>query len=74
MSRLSPAAGSRFGYIHIPEGSRKKAKRNLSLAARLAAMLKAYTPDASGFVFPGKKASFPGIITRSTSTMSSAVC
>jgi integrase len=53
--RLQPAAGSRFGYLHVPGGKSKNAKRNLSLTARVAAMLaerrKSHRSDR--FVFPG---------------------
>ncbi len=37
--RLVPAVGARFGYVHVPGGKSKNAKRNLSLTARVAAML-----------------------------------
>jgi len=37
--RLEPAAASKFGHLHIPGGKTKNAKRNLSLTARVAAML-----------------------------------
>ena len=54
--RLQPAAGSKFGYVHIPGGKSKNAKRNLSLTARLAAMLtarrKSHQDDS--FVFPAE--------------------
>jgi integrase len=54
--RLQPAAGSKFGYVHIPGGKSKNAKRNLSLTARLAAMLGARRKSHQGdsFVFPGE--------------------
>ncbi len=53
--RLQPAAGSKFGYVHVPGGKSKNAKRNLSLTARVAAMLKARHKSRRGgsFVFPG---------------------
>jgi integrase len=37
--RLEPASGSKFGHVHIPGGKSKNAKRNLSLTARVWAML-----------------------------------
>jgi integrase len=53
--RLEPAPGSRFGYVHVPGGKSKNAKRNLSLTARVAAMLEARRPSrrSAGLVFPG---------------------
>jgi len=39
---LEPASGARFGYIHVREGKSKNAKRNLSLTARVRAMLEAW--------------------------------
>jgi len=58
---LTPAAGAKFGYIHIPGGKSPKAKRNLSLTARVAEMLKERhsAPDHSEFVFPGKGGNDP---------------
>jgi integrase len=54
--RLQPAPGSKFGYLHVPGGKSKNAKRNLSLTARLAAMLAARRKSHQGdsFVFPGE--------------------
>lgn len=53
--RLEPAIGSRFGYLHVPGGKSKNAKRNLSLTARVAAMLAARRKAARHTcqVFPG---------------------
>jgi len=58
---LTPAAGAKFGYIHIPDGKSPRAKRNLSLTARVSEMLKARhrAPDRSLFVFPGKSGNDP---------------
>jgi len=53
--RLDPAAGSKFGYIHVPGGKSKNAKRNLSLTARVAAMLtERRKSHRAGPVFPGE--------------------
>ena len=54
---LEPVNGSRFGYVHNPTGKTKWAKRNLSLTARIHALLEmrweaAGTPK-EGWVFPG---------------------
>jgi integrase len=53
--RLQPATGSKYGYVHVPGGKSKNAKRNLSLTARVAAMLKARQKarPSERFVFPG---------------------
>jgi integrase len=64
--RLTPAAGARFGYIHIPGGKSKNAKRNLTLTPRVAEMLKARKLARSGderFVFPDKAGSGPFPVT-----------
>lgn len=51
---LRPAVRAKFGYINIREGKSQNAKRNLSLTARVAAMLKARKDDSkSEWVFPG---------------------
>jgi integrase len=55
--RLTPAAGARFGYIHIPGGKSKNAKRNLTLTPRVAEMLRDRKLTRGGdetFVFPDK--------------------
>ncbi len=59
--RLNPASGSKFGYLHIPGGKSKNAKRNLSLTARVAEMLKARyrASHQSAFVFTGKTGEEP---------------
>ena len=49
--RLDPAPGSKFGYIHIPGGKSKNAKRNLSLTARVSEMLKARKKAARGALY-----------------------
>jgi integrase len=51
---LQPAVRAKFGYIAIRGGKSKNAKRNLSLTARAAEMLKARKAAAnSAWVFPG---------------------
>ncbi len=51
---LQPAVRAKFGYIAIRSGKSRNAKRNLSLTARAAAMLKARKPATkSDWVFPG---------------------
>jgi integrase len=50
--RLSPAPGSRFGYIHIAGGKSKNTKRNLSLTARVKDMLNArHAAKGTQYVF-----------------------
>jgi integrase len=51
---LQPAMRAKFGYIAIRGGKSKNAKRNLSLTARAAEMLKARKASTeSPWVFPG---------------------
>lgn len=51
---LQPAVRAKFGYIAIRRGKSKNAKRNLSLTARAAEMLKARKAEVkSSWVFPG---------------------
>jgi len=54
---LEPVNGSRFGYIHNPDGKTKWAKRNLSLTARVHGLLQlrheAARKPKDGWVFPG---------------------
>jgi integrase len=51
---LEPAIKAKFGYVMIRGGKSKNAKRNLSLSARVSAMLKARkAADESAWVFPG---------------------
>ena len=54
--RLKPAPGSKFGYLSVVSGKSKNAKRNLSLTARVAAMLteRQASRHQAGFVFPGE--------------------
>jgi len=61
---LTPAAGAKFGYIHIPGGKSVKAKRNLSLTARVAQMLKwrRRAPGGSRFIFPDKTGTGPFLV------------
>jgi integrase len=55
--RLDPVNGSRFGYIHNPKGKTKWAKRNVSMSARVQALLNARYEESGkpseGWVFPG---------------------
>ena len=57
--RLEPVNGSRFGYVHNPSGKTKWAKRNLSLTARILALLEmrweAVGKPKEGWVFPGSE-------------------
>lgn len=51
---LQPAVRAKFGYIAIRQGKSKNAKRNLSLTARAAEMLKARkAATKSAWMFPG---------------------
>jgi integrase len=54
---LDPVNGSRFGYIHNPQGKTKWAKRNLPLTGRVHALLKMRWEEAGkpkeGWVFLG---------------------
>ncbi|HTR34922.1 MAG TPA: site-specific integrase [Bryobacteraceae bacterium] len=57
---LQPAVRAKFGYIAVRVGKSRNAKRNLSLTARAAAMLKARkTAAKSVWVFPGDSLEFP---------------
>ncbi len=57
---LQPAVRAKFGYIAIRKGKSPKAKRNLSLTARAAEMLKARKDAAkSTWVFPGDSPDAP---------------
>ncbi|HWR54648.1 MAG TPA: tyrosine-type recombinase/integrase, partial [Bryobacteraceae bacterium] len=38
---LEPAPGAKYGYLHVRDGKSKYAKRNVSLSARVTAMLRA---------------------------------
>jgi integrase len=53
---LEPVSGSRFGYLHNPDGKTKHAKRNLSLTARVQSLLnmryEAAGKPSTGWVFP----------------------
>ena len=55
--KLEPVSGARFGYIHNPKGKTKWAKRNVSMSARVHALLSARRETAGepaeGWVFPG---------------------
>jgi integrase len=58
---LQPAMRAKFGYIAIRGGKSQNAKRNLSLTARAAEMLKARkaATKATPWVFPGDKPDAP---------------
>jgi integrase len=49
---LTPASGSRFGYIRIREGKTRNAKRNASTTSRVREMLVARQSENSAHVFP----------------------
>lgn len=55
--KLEPVSGARFGYIHNSKGKTKWAKRNVSMTARVQALLnaryEAAGDPAEGWVFPG---------------------
>lgn len=54
---LAPANGARFGYLWVRAGKSKNARRNLSLTARVRAMLEARAAgNHSPWVFPGEGA------------------
>jgi integrase len=54
--RLEPARASRFGFLTVKSGKSEKAKRNLSLTARVAEMLARRVSTVHGaFVFPGDR-------------------
>jgi integrase len=51
---LEPAAGARFGYLHVREGKSRHAKRNVSLTVRVREMLAARQEQVQSlYVFPG---------------------
>lgn len=60
---LEPAAGARFGRVHIAGGKSKNAKRELSLTARATEMLTRRKKAAKGalYVFPGEDGG-PGLV------------
>lgn len=66
---LAPANGARFGYLHVRgeavgAGKSKHARRNLSLTARVRAMLEARAAGAaSQWVFPGDGPGRPFVTT-----------
>jgi integrase len=61
---LQPAVRAKFGYIAIRKGKSKNSKRNLSLTARPAEMLKARKATAkSVWVFPGDSPEAPILVT-----------
>jgi integrase len=61
---LKPAIGARHGYIRIRKSKSKYAKRNLSLTARVAEILKARKAAVeSEYVFPGDSPEAPILVT-----------
>ena len=57
---LNPAVHAELGYIAIRDGKSRNAKRNLSLTARAAEMLKARKAAVkSAWVFPGDSPAAP---------------
>ena len=53
--RLDPANGARFGYIHVPGGKSKYARRNVPLTDRARAMLLERSQNmTSPFIFPSQ--------------------
>jgi integrase len=61
---LNPAVHAKFGYIAIHKGKSRNARRNLSLTARAAEMLKARKAvTESAWVFPGDSLAAPILVT-----------
>jgi integrase len=62
---LQPAVRAKFGYIRIRGGKSRNAKRNLSLTAKAADMLKhrKATGNSGLWVFPGDKPDAPILVT-----------
>jgi integrase len=59
---LEPAPGAKFGYIYIPRGKSRRAKRNVPLTERVRAMLQARLTEQSGksrWVFPSEDGAGP---------------
>lgn len=50
---LEPAHGARFGYVHVPDGKSRNARRNVPLTDRARAML-AGRRNGSPYVFPAE--------------------
>lgn len=52
---LEPAPGAKYGYIHVPGGKSKNAKRNVPMTDRLAQMLLGRSIESkSVYVFPSE--------------------
>jgi integrase len=52
---LEPAPGAKYGYIHIPGGKSKNARRNVPITDRLAQMLLTRSLESkSSYVFPSE--------------------
>jgi integrase len=59
---LEPAPGAKCGYIHIPKGKSKRAKRNVPLTGRVRAMLESRWAEQKGksrWVFPSEDGAGP---------------
>jgi len=57
---LEPAPGAKFGYIHVPRGKTRHAKRNVPLTGRLRAMLETRQQNRKArWVFPSQDGSGP---------------
>jgi integrase len=59
---IEPAPGAKYGYIHIPKGKSKRAKRNVPLTGRVRAMLESRWAEHKGqsrWVFPSDDGSGP---------------
>ncbi|MGA3239475.1 MAG: hypothetical protein ABSG03_24630 [Bryobacteraceae bacterium] len=67
---LQPAVRAKFGYIRIRGGKSRNAKRNLSLTAKAAEMLKhrKATGNSGPWVFPGDKPDAPILVTSLTTS------
>lgn len=53
---LDPVGGARFGYLQVRKGKSKNARRNVSLTARVRAMLATLSETAvNEWVFPGER-------------------
>jgi integrase len=57
---LQPVGDAKFGFIHIPKGKSKNARRNLSLSPRVKAMLDSRKASSeSAYVFTDESGSKP---------------
>ena len=61
---LKPANGAKFGYLHARGGKSKNARRNLSLEARVRAMLESRARQTdSPYMFPSDDTRIPYLVT-----------